>query len=94
MAESTCNKYKRSLAKENADLVAIIERLAAKKRLRLSLNEKSKPTPREQFSFLSSEDVEAVKKSIIQKKTKECTDRFVRGTDVALAATNNQKIFC
>ena len=77
MAESTHNKCKRSLMKENADPVANGE-ASSKTPLRLSLNKKSKPTPRERFSFLSSEEVEAAKQAIIPKNMKKCTDWSVR----------------
>ena len=77
MTESTHNKCKRSLAKDNADHIANWE-ASSKKRLRLSLNKKSKPTPCERFSFLSSEEVEAAKQAIIPKNTKKCTDWSVR----------------
>ena len=45
MAESTHNKYEPSFAKGNADPVAN-EKASSMKRLRQSLKEKSKPTPR------------------------------------------------
>ena len=73
MAESTRNECKWSLVKENADCVANVE-ASSKKRLRLSLNKKSNPIPRECFSFLSSETVEKAKQAILLKNTKKCTD--------------------
>ena len=72
MAESTSNKGKQSLVKENAEPVANAK-ASGKKRLRLSLNKKSKPTPHEWSSFFSSE-VKAAQKAVFQKNMKKCTD--------------------
>ncbi len=77
MAESTRKRGKPSLLKENADPAADGED-SGKKCLRLSLPKKSKPVPRELFSFVSSEEVEAAKKAIVPKNTKKCTDWSVR----------------
>ena len=73
MAGSIRNKGKRSLAKENADPVAIMHRLVAGKHLGLSLNKKSKSIPLEWYLFIVSEQFEALKKAIVPKSTKKCT---------------------
>ena len=71
MAECTRSQGKRT--KEDADPAADGQ-ASGKKRLKLGLNKKSKPAPREWFSFVSSEDVEAARKAIVPKNTKKCTD--------------------